>query len=182
MGFSRQKKFSFLISHLSFCKGFTLIELLIAVSIISTLSVIGIAGFVNYSRSQTVNNAALDIANMLQVARSYASSQVSPKSTITGTDVCNLGSINKYKVIINFSEKKYSLVAVCAGNDTKEIQSKKLPNNLSFNSGSEFIFPIFTGGVLLPPGASDFATIIITGFGIQRKVNIDANGHISVGN
>lgn len=58
-------------------KGFTLIELIVVFSIMSILALIGIAGFVSYSRTQALSNTVADIKTILSSARSYTGSQVS---------------------------------------------------------------------------------------------------------
>src|SRR5689334_17105374 len=66
------KKFS------SFSKqaGFTLIELIVVFSIITILSSVGIAGFVTFSHSQTVDTYMKEFKTTLLTARSRALSQL----------------------------------------------------------------------------------------------------------
>ena len=66
-------------------KGFTLIELMVVFSILAVLSTIGVAAFVSFSRTQTLNAAASDIKSMLNLAKSRAYSQVKPSVTPCNT-------------------------------------------------------------------------------------------------
>lgn len=116
-------------------KGFTLIELIVVFSIMSILALIGIAGFVSYSRTQTLNNTVADIKTLLASARSYTSSQVSTNcpsgETFTGYQVrfCTTYSGSTKQVCGQCSAKAdYELDLVC--NNTvvyPSVVTKQLP-------------------------------------------------------
>src|SRR5437773_10999721 len=57
-------------------EGFTILELLVVLSILMFITIPAIVGYVSYANSQNVNNAALDIKNMLITAQSRALSIV----------------------------------------------------------------------------------------------------------
>ncbi|MBI2622793.1 MAG: prepilin-type N-terminal cleavage/methylation domain-containing protein [Candidatus Levybacteria bacterium] len=136
--------------------GFTLIELIVVVSILAILSTLGIAAFVNYSRTQALNAAALDVVTMLQTAKSRAQSQIKPGG------VCASSPLDGYKVVIcpggcpvRATEYGYELNAVCAGND-ELIEERILPRGICFRlcaslSGrpeQSFFFSVLTGGAV----------------------------------
>lgn len=124
--------------------GFTLIELIVVVSILVILSTLGIAAFVNYSRMQSLNTAASDVAVMLQTARSRAQSQVKPAS-----GVCLSLPLDGYKVTFSPTERTYKLEVVCGGNPlSPAVETKSLPQNITFanfTTETSLTFGILTG-------------------------------------
>lgn len=156
--------------------GFTLIELLIVFSITSILSIIGIASFVDYSRSETLNSATMDVYTMLNVAKSRALSQVKPSEGPCATDPQNLQSsppLEGYQVSINV-QGTYKLDVIC-GTNTWPIEEKELPTEISFTTTTEsIIFHILSGSV------EGNGTIFINGFGKSKDIIIDSFGNISI--
>ncbi|MBI1919208.1 prepilin-type N-terminal cleavage/methylation domain-containing protein [Candidatus Microgenomates bacterium] len=116
--------------------GFTLIELIVVVSILTVLSTLGIAAFINYSRTQALNEAVSDVATMLQTA----------KKVVICPGGCPAGA----------AAYDYALNAVCAGND-ELIEEKILPSGICFGlcasirsfSEESFFFPVLTGGAVV---------------------------------
>ena len=155
--------------RLSISSGFTLIELIIVFTVISILSTIGIASFVDYSRSQSLQSAASDLASTLNSAKSRATSQVKPSQC--------LGALNGYQVDI-LSDRTYSLSAYCP--EARLIQTITLPDNgnIKFDLGlgqtttTSVFFPIIKGGI---QGAGDMA---LTAYGQTKTVTIDNVGNI----
>lgn len=162
--------------------GFTLIELLIVISILAVLGSAGVASFVSYSRSQTLNTAALDIVTTLQVARSRAATQIK-KSDCNGKildgyrfNICKLSGSD-----CNPSSLDYELVAVCGGgNSTTVITTKSLPSQVSWNTNNSFTPPLMVTFPIIKGGAIGSGTIKLIHFGLCRNVNIDNSGNISV--
>jgi len=148
-------------------QGFTLIELVVVLSVIAILSTVGIAAFVNYSRTQTLNTAVLDLVSMLNVAKSRSMSQVKP----AGGD-CVTHSLDGYKVTIS-PPQSYNLDAVCEG-FSAEIERENLPVNISFEEGiqTQFLFRTLTGGVESP------GTITINGYNKIKTITIYSDGRI----
>ncbi len=157
--------------------GFTLIELLIVFSIIGILSVKGIAALADYSRSQALNTAVLDLVTTLQQARNRSASQVKP-------DIC--GTLDGYKIGLCSRDAtscaatdgsySYAMYAVC-GNNTVFIDGKKFPTNISYDnatSTNSILFRVITGGVI------GNGTIKINGYNSQSKtITIDSVGNVS---
>ncbi len=154
-------------------KGFTLLELIIVFSVISILSTIGIASFVNYSRAQSFQTASASLASTLSLAKSHANSQVKPSQ-------CANEALSGYRVDI-LSNTTYSLSAVCLG--TYLIQTTTLPDNgnIKFNFASgqttttSIFFPIITSGVY---GAGN---IVLTGHGQAKTITVNPQGIITLG-
>ncbi len=151
--------------------GFTLIELIVVFSVIAILSTIGIASFVNYSRSQSIQTSASNLTLILDLAKSRASSQVKPSQC--------LGSLNGYQVDI-LSVTTYSLSVLCP--EVHLIQTATLPDNgnIKFNlalgqtTTTSIFFPVITSGVR---GAGN---IVLTGYNQSRWVCIDPSGIIKI--
>ena len=152
-------------------KGFTLLELIIVFTVIAILSTVGLASFVNYSKTQALQQSYNDLLNTLNTAKSDAFSQIKPSQ-------CNSYTLNGYSVVINTSTwKSYSLNVICSGN-TFTLSTITLPTNVSFNTGSgtppttttNVFFSLLTSGVvgtgnIVLSGNSKTKTITITGVG-----------------
>lgn len=155
--------------RLSLSSGFTLLELIIVFTVIATLSTIGIASFVDYSKSQSLQSATLNLASTLNLAKSNASSQIKPSQ-------CS-GALSGYQVDV-LSNTTYSLSVICP--ETHLIQTTMLPNNgnIRFNLDSgqttttSVFFPIITSGV---QGAGN---IVLTAYGKTKTITIDNVGNI----
>ncbi len=152
-------------------RGFTLIELIVVFSVISILSTVGIASFIDYSRSQSLQTSASNFAVILDLAKSRTSSQVKPSEC--------LGSLNGYQVDI-LSDTTYSLSVYCP--EVHLIQTTTLPDrgNIKFDLGlgqtttTSIFFPIITSGVR---GAGN---VVLTGYNKSRWVCIDPRGIIKI--
>ncbi len=156
--------------RLSLSSGFTFLELIIVFTVISILSTIGIASFVNYSRAQSLQTAGASLASTLNLAKSSASSQVKPNQ-------CSNEALSGYRVDI-LSDTTYSLSAVCLG--TYLIQTITLPDNgnIKFNLASgqttttSIFFPVITSGV------QGGGNIVLTAYGQAKTIKIDNEGNI----
>lgn len=151
-------------------RGFTLLELIIVFTVIAILSTIGIASFVDYSRAQSLQSAASNLASTLNSAKSRANSQVKPSQ-------CS-GSLNGYQIDI-LSITTYSFSVICP--EAHLIETKTLPDNgnikFNLNVGQtttlSIFFPIITGSVR---GAGN---IVLTGYDNQTKtVTVDNAGNV----
>ncbi|MCL6096138.1 MAG: prepilin-type N-terminal cleavage/methylation domain-containing protein [Patescibacteria group bacterium] len=153
-------------------KGFTLLELIIVFSVISILSTVGIASFVDYSRAQSLQSAASSLESTLNLAKSRANSQVKPS-------LCSTETLSGYQVDV-LSDTTYSLSVVCLG--VHAIQTTALPDNgkIKFNLGAgqttatSIFFPIIKGGVR---GAGN---IVLTGYNQSKCVNVSSGGVVKV--
>lgn len=158
-------------------QGFTLIELVVVLSVIAILSTVGIAAFVSYSRTQTLNTAVLDLVSMLNVAKSRSMSQVKPAGV-------TCAKLDGYKMTIcrggcTESNQTYEFRVICQGNESNSLETKSLPKGINFDSSREtsFFFPVLTGGV---DGATAIGTTItLNGYGDQTKtITIYSDGRI----
>src|SRR5690348_1214001 len=64
-------------------RGFTFIELIIVFTVMVIVGTVGLASLVDYSHSQEVSSAALDLKTLIQQTRSNAIAQVKPASCPT---------------------------------------------------------------------------------------------------
>lgn len=151
--------------------GFTMIELIVVFSVMAVLSTVGIASFASFSRAQVLQQAANDLVNVLNTAKTRAASQIKPSIL-----QCNNGILESYKVVINDpSANKYTLYAVCSGSSVGAMTTT-LPLNVSFNSAAvtSIIYPVLTGGV---NGAGN---IVLSSYSLTKTINISSVGNISV--
>lgn len=148
--------------------GFTLIELIVVLSVAAVISVIGIAAFVSYNQTQSLNTAAADIANMFSLAKSRAASGVKPS-----TAPCSVQTLNGYQISISIVNRTYQLDAVCSSGDSLILRNT-LPSNISFGSASSptFFFPVLTGGF------TRSGTIVLSGFGKTKNIIVDPLGNV----
>lgn len=166
--------------------GFTLIELLIVFAIIGILSIKGMAALVDYSRSQTLNTAALDLVTMLQQAKNRAASQVKP-------DIC--GTLDGYKVTIcnlpglycqDSQTYAYAMYAVCTSAGVSVpvfIDGKKFPTGISWRTvgfgatdttTTSVLFRVITGGI------TGNGNMVLVGYNNIKKITVDSAGNIVV--
>lgn len=181
-------------------KGFTLIELIIVFTVISILSVGGLAAFVLYSQSQSLSNDRENIVTILNLAKANTSSQFKP----TSSTQCQ-GILEGYSVVFTTSgasANTYQLYVRCSGNNPgstppREVKMNNNPYKLSsgitfttsgaspMNVSSAF-FTVLTGGIAVKNLSGSVANcsnsscrIVIGGFGQNPKViTIDSSGSI----
>jgi len=159
-------------------KGFTLLELIIVFTVIAILSSIGIASFVGYSRSQTVQTAAYDLQNTLSLAKSKAMSQVKP--TVCASTAALLG----YRVDLDTGNGTYKILVICSDGQFNPLSGNNettLPTAVSFDTNKtdtfSVFFPVITSGVI---GSGE---IVLKGFSDEkysRWLCITANGVVKV--
>lgn len=155
--------------------GFTLVELMVAFSLGITISLVGMLGFSQFSDKQQVESATLNVATMLQKARSRARSQVKP-----GVGSCATQAMDGYQV--RFCDVagsgcttpgQYELLIVCGGLGTV-VETKQLPQNIFVTSST---LPSYQFNVIT--GAAQSGQIIINGNGIDKTITISSNGTIN---
>lgn len=147
--------------------GFTLLELIIVFTVIALLSTIGIASFVSYSRNQTLVQAAANLENTLNLAKSQSLSQVKPA-------VCSGQALNGYQVDLNTLNNSYTLSVICLSSHS--IQQTFLPGNITFSSqttASSIFYPIISSGA-----TGGGTKIVLTGYGKTFTITIDDNGNV----
>ena len=149
-------------------EGFTLIELIVVLSVAAVISVIGIAAFVSYNQTQSLNTTAADIANMFNLAKSRAASGVKPTSCSSSQ------ALNGYQILINIANRTYELNAICPP-VTSLILRNTLPNPITFSSAdpTTYFFPVLIGGL----SASGARTIVLSGFGKTKTITVDSLGN-----
>lgn len=173
-------------------RGFTLIELIIAFTVLAILSVVGVASFVDYSRSQTLLSDRQKLITVLNTAKANASSQLK-NAYCPNNDIPALNqTLNGYSVTID-SATQYTLNIKCITTGTPPQQSEpsqtiyKLSNNITFDLTNPFhvdtiFFPLFTGKAVLTDTNDNPitapATITLSGYGKTSKITIDQTGII----
>jgi prepilin-type N-terminal cleavage/methylation domain-containing protein len=154
--------------------GFTLLELIIVFSVIAMVSTVGIAAFVNYSRTQALQTSYLDLLNTLNVAKSYSISQIKPSS-------CGINLLQGYRVAIDTFNNKYSLYTECQGYEQLIKSSflskdKSIAFNSTLTTNSSILFPILSNDI---SNCANSCTITINGYGNQRAIVVSSTGLIT---
>jgi len=143
--------------------GFTLIELLVVTSIIGILFTIGMAQYMNFNRSQIVDQAALELKNNLRLAQTKA---------FTGEKPEGCPALDGYRV--SFSTVSYTIQAVCGG-IVVDNKTFNLPSGVRFASvPSPILFKVLAQGTNL----ENNLTISLTGFNLSRNVIVTKEGKI----
>ena len=182
--------------------GFTLIELIIVFSIITILSSIGLAGFVAYNHSQTVDTDMKDFKATLFTARSRALSQLRDTScyhsgftgqgyVLEGYQVvacCSFGPLCQSQTCSN-SSNTYELQAVYANSDgsgqtTQTCSARKLSDatvhidSSSKTTATYFFFSAVSGAVTTNAQSGTLSQIGFTGYGVTKLATVSATGVI----
>lgn len=149
--------------------GFTLVELILVISVGAIISLTGIAAFVKYSQSQSLDTAANELIDVFSLAKSRAFSQVKPPS-------CT-GTLTGYEITLDTKDHQYSLDVVCSISRVSIIANKKLPPNITFKDPpstdpTSYFFPLFTGGVRRS------GIITLEGYGRLKSLTVDSQGNI----
>lgn len=153
--------------------GFTLIEIIVAMSVIAILSTVGIAAFLNYSRSQSVAQATAELYTTLNLARSRAQSQVKPSSGSCGPP--SYSSLEGYRVRAA-TPTRYDLYAICGGSQ-EFIEFHVTPSGVTLSSSaSSFTFAIITGNVA--EAAAGGTPITVSGYGSSQIITVYNDGRI----
>lgn len=162
-------------------KGFTLLELIVVFTVIAILSTVGLASFVSYSRTQTLQQSYNDLINDLNTAKSNSFSQVKPQA-------CSSYILTGYTLSINTSSsnpvtkpawRSYDLSAICSGN-IFVVKTIILPTGVSFNNASgvppttttNVSFSVLTGGVI---GAGN---MVLSAYSNTKTITISGIGEI----
>lgn len=153
--------------------GFTLIELMVVISITAVLGTLGIAGYVNFNRTQVLQAASNEVVTILNLAKSRAQSQIKPPALCSSSQ-----TLDGYEVKIT-QPKDYALYLRCSGS-SKQVDEwvRELPNDISFDASQTFFFPIQTGGV--QASGSGPWRIIISGYGRSKTITINPLGGVRI--
>lgn len=128
--------------------GFSLIELLVVVTIILTLTGLGLAGYNNFNQRQILRQAAEGVKNSLRDAQNRA---------LTGEkgSICT-GILDYWRFSINATTRtSYYITGRCAGSDFGQ-KNFNLPPNLTFRAAVNIDFKP------LAQGTKSNATVTIT--------------------
>ena len=159
--------------------GFTLIELLVTFTLISTISGIGFASFVSYSRRQVVVQAAADFKQAIDLARFNALSSVKPAACGANDELSNFKVNVCSNAICQTSGVDYEMNVTCAGLEQVYVK-KTLPQGVTFSNVpgnpacATLTFNALTGVAQGLP-----CEIYINGYGNQVIFSVDSNGHVS---
>ena len=155
-------------------------------SIMAVLSTIGIASFVNYSQSQTLQQAVNDFTTTINTAKARAASQVN--------DVCSGASLSGYDVVLTKTahpttdHDSYTLNAICNGVKVPIPPTAKFPSGVSFDSSIfnppsspvTVTFSILTGAVSVVPVLPNGIKINGVTAQLSKTISVDSGGNIKI--
>lgn len=169
-----------------YSQGFTFIELLIVFTVLVIVGTVGLASLINYSHSQEVASAALDLKTILQQTRSNAISQIKPSSCPTDlSDPSNNSVLLGYEFDVCAGDA-FGRPAACKNTDDFEVNAKcdngvgyvnittrKYSSNLTISSTSRsYFFPVISAGV------DNSGTVTVSAYGINKSITITNVGVI----
>lgn len=148
--------------------GFTLIELLISIAVILIIAAGGLAGYLNFNRSQMVLQGAKQIADDLRLAQSLANNQQKPQSSC--------GILESY--FFSRSGNSYTIMPGCSGPaySGSPVKTSSVLATLTLSGAAQIRFRILRQGVAFTGGN----TITVSGFGKTKTVIVEEGGIISV--
>jgi prepilin-type N-terminal cleavage/methylation domain-containing protein len=158
--------------------GFTLIELLVVFSIIATLSALGIASFVSYSRTQQVNQVANNLKLLISQARFNSLSSVKTNRDIDGNKVdCGSESLVGFSINV-LGTDQLELNQICSNTNASRIKLIILPDNLTFTVGTTCSQIQFS--TLSSTASGTPCNLVLRGYGQNKTITIDVLGNTSV--
>lgn len=156
--------------------GFTLIELLVSVAIAMLISGSVVIGFNNFSATQRLKQAGLDLKNNLRLAQIKA--QTGQKPT-TGTTECD--SLLGYR--ISFTTASYTIQARCVVGGSEqgvgEILSFSLPSGITFRAvPAPVTFLVLSAGAALNLNNPVILGLTNVNQDKSYQLRLDTNGKI----
>jgi len=147
--------------------GFTLIELLVVMTIIGILFGVGIAQYMNFNRSQILEQATQELKNNLRLAQA---------KSVNGEKPDECGVLDGYQVSFSSgTPNTYKIQAICEGSPTGEEKTFSLPSAVEFSSlPSPILFKVLAQGTNL----NDDLTITLTAFGKTKTIKVTKQGKI----
>lgn len=155
---------------LFFC-GFTLIELLVVISLGAILSSIGLASYINFSRTQILVQSSRKIISDLRLAQSLADNNQKP-ATCTTLDGYSfeIGRIG--------AEIIYTINANCTPEGLIQTKKDSIPSDLIIAGFTRIDFKVLKQGLVETP--QGFLALTISGFGKSRQITVDRGGVIKL--
>ena len=155
-------------------KGYTLIEILVALTVVGILFGVGYVSFRDFSRRQSINSNARQVASDLRFAQELSASGKKPAG-------CT-GSLDGYNFRVT-SATAYSIEAKCSLAGVAQIVSAKtvsLINNVrvSTSGTNPILFKSVSEGTNIPAGQSVTLVLSQPGVAYTASLTIGQNGDI----
>lgn len=153
-------------------RGYTLVELLVVTSIIIVLSSVGLASYLNFNRSQILNQAARKIVQDLRLAQSMAENNQKPPGA------CQ--TLNGYNFSIT-GDFTYEITADCTpAYEDGPVKSDSVPANLSISGFSNIKFRVLKQGLAESPPGTLSLTVSSNDFAKTVTIEVEKGGTIKV--
>lgn len=162
--------------------GFTLIELLVVFSVATILMGIGFVSFVSYSRSQEINQVALNIKLLVQQAKFNSLSSVKTVTDQDGDIVnCGTDSLDGYRVTFSTGNRNVRMYQLCDNSVPQLVKTVSLPSGLSFGTVDlEAACATIQFESLSARASGVPCGMKIQGFQAEKDMRIDLVGNVNV--
>jgi hypothetical protein len=142
------------------------------------LGTIGLASFVNYGRSQTMQQAVNDFTTALNTVKAASVAQAVSISVNGQSLTCLSGSFGGYGIKI-IDATHYEYYIMCSGVEVYPATTIPLPPKITFAAGTtqDVFFAVLTGGV------TGTGNIVFDGSGLglaKKTISIDSGANILV--
>ena len=169
--------------------GFSLVELLVVISIICILSVVGIASYINFSRSQTVTQAARKIVQDMRLAQSLANNGQKP--TVEEGCVGNLSSYIFTRISdanLNCTSNYYCIFAYCVDGANKtfpKIKEVLVGSDITLTGLKKVEFLVLKRGAIIdglesPSVGLRTLSVSMASTSVVKSVVVDEGGSIKI--
>lgn len=152
-------------------KGFTLIEMVVALSITAIIFGLGLTTYQNFSKKQTVEQAALNLKADLHLTKDKALSGQKPNGWCNGAGE----TLSGWR--LNLGEFGYNILPVCSGGPAPDgivVKTISFPVGVTSNVTAQILFKVLSQGV-----DSGYTIVLSDASGNNQTISINNSGLIN---
>lgn len=152
-------------------KGFTLIETLVALSITTIIFGLGLTTYQNFSKKQTVGQAALNLKADLHLAKDKALSGQKPSGWCNGAGE----TLSGWRLDLEVSG--YNLLPVCSGGsvpDGEIVKTVSFPLGVTSDTTASILFKVLSQGV-----DGGYTIVLSDASGNSQTISVNSSGLIN---